>query len=73
MYSRPEPRSAIVLVALCLAASALPAQIRVTGTITDSAGQPLPSIRVSVDSSSTVLTDGNGIFAVPSVSPGNHV
>ncbi|MGN0085921.1 MAG: SusC/RagA family TonB-linked outer membrane protein [Alloprevotella sp.] len=53
---------------LLLAAGSLMAQKRVTGTVVDQEGHPLPGATVRVDGTKmAVVTDNNGKFVLPSV------
>lgn len=48
---------------------------RITGRITNSAGQPLPGVRIECTGEVVdgVLTDANGVYAISRVAPGTYI
>ena len=54
---------------LSLICVAVDAQQRVTGSVADRQGEPLPGVSISLDGKAVTITDANGIFSLENVKP----
>jgi TonB-linked SusC/RagA family outer membrane protein len=63
-----------VFLLICVAASSAGAQVKLTGTVTDETGKPLPSITVQLQGSSIgTSTNADGVYTLSgALTPGKH-
>ena len=64
-----------VFLLTCLVALSASAQVKLTGTVTDAAGKPLPSITVQLRGSNTgTSTNADGVYTLNrAIAPGRYV
>lgn len=62
--------TAFLLSLICVSVSA---QQRVTGSVTDRQGEPLPGVSISLDGKGVTVTDANGHFSLENVKPTSTV
>src|SRR6185312_3292239 len=63
-----------VILLACLATLSASAQVKLTGTVTDATGKPLPSITVQLKGSNAgTSTNADGVYTLSrAINPGNY-